>query len=380
MDKPSPFQAQYPLSKRKIVKKMLALILGFGILFVFLGGMLILPWLSDPENGQAVTVFLLAAAIPLIFIALIVVGLHYVYYLSYIRRYYYDCGEDFITIQKGVFGPREIHVQYQKIQDVYVDQDIWDRMLGIYDVHIASATSASGMAAHIDGVDGPVAEALKNLILGKIKGSSMGGGGAVSVAAGIPQAPAPRIAPAQLSEPVNQVTYPIETSWRLVSMLQSFFSALVTIAFLSFYFSVKADANISLGEMFRYWLPSVIVLSVVYVVFRLVWLSIWMKKYKFEFLPEFIFLSSGVISREERHLPYTVIQDVAISQGVIARMFGLADVKIENAAQMMVGSGRGATVANGGIVIPGQTLARAQKLVEVVRSITNKQGASQSGL
>ena len=59
--------------------------------------------------------------------------------------------------------PAQIHVQYGKIQDVYVDQDLLDRILGIYDVHISSATYSSGIEAHIDGVDKVGAEGLKNL-------------------------------------------------------------------------------------------------------------------------------------------------------------------------------------------------------------------------
>ncbi|MEI7478082.1 MAG: hypothetical protein WCJ81_06425 [bacterium] len=52
-----------------------------------------------------------------------------VYIKTYIKRYYY-AGEDyFITIKKGVFTTAEIHVQWGKIQDVYVDQDIVDRIL-----------------------------------------------------------------------------------------------------------------------------------------------------------------------------------------------------------------------------------------------------------
>jgi membrane protein YdbS with pleckstrin-like domain len=73
-----------------------------------------------------------------------------------------------LIIRKGVFAPQEITVPFGRIQDVYVDQDIFDRLLGIYDVHISTATAASTVRAHIDGVDKKVAEELRTLILDKV--------------------------------------------------------------------------------------------------------------------------------------------------------------------------------------------------------------------
>src|SRR6185503_6801296 len=74
-------------------------------------------------------------------------GINFWYQWAYIQRYYYSADADFLTIKKGVIMPAEIHVQYRKIQDVYVDQDLTDRIFGIYDVHVASATATSAMEA-----------------------------------------------------------------------------------------------------------------------------------------------------------------------------------------------------------------------------------------
>ena len=92
------------------------------------------------------------------------------YIKTYIKKYYYTAEEYFITIRKGVFTTAEIHIQREKIQDVYVDQDIVDRIMGLYDVHVASTTSASSIEAHIDGLDKQSAEGLKQYLLDKISG------------------------------------------------------------------------------------------------------------------------------------------------------------------------------------------------------------------
>ena len=115
---------------------------------------------QHPDN--AIGSFLLSSVLVTLGSLILVAVLYGLYISAYIRRYYYDASEQFLTIQKGVFAPTEIHVPYGKIQDVYVDQDVLDRIMGLYDVHIASATATSGIEAHIDGVDTRVAENLKN--------------------------------------------------------------------------------------------------------------------------------------------------------------------------------------------------------------------------
>lgn len=46
-----------------------------------------------------------------------------------------------------------------------VDQDLLDRIFGLYDVHLSSATISSGFEAHIDGVEKPAADGLRQLLL-----------------------------------------------------------------------------------------------------------------------------------------------------------------------------------------------------------------------
>ena len=50
-----------------------------------------------------------------------------------------------------------------------MDQDILDRIFGLWDVHVSTATNMSGAEAHIDGVKHDNANAIKELILAKIR-------------------------------------------------------------------------------------------------------------------------------------------------------------------------------------------------------------------
>lgn len=92
----------------------------------------------------------------------------YQFQIWYFQVYFYDLTDDFIIIRKRVITPREITIPYERVQDIYVDQDLFDRIFGLYDVHLSSATISSGMEAHIDGVEKTAADGLRKIILEKV--------------------------------------------------------------------------------------------------------------------------------------------------------------------------------------------------------------------
>lgn len=96
---------------------------------------------------------------------IIIVTLNYLYQKWYFDTYYYDLQQDYIVIRKDPITPREITIPYERIQDVYVDQDLYDRIFGLFDVHLSSATISSGMEAHIDGLEKPAADGLRAALL-----------------------------------------------------------------------------------------------------------------------------------------------------------------------------------------------------------------------
>ena len=159
----------FPLSTKKIIKKTIISSLNYIIFSFIIFTTIIFNFNStDSVNPDLLSFMKLGTFVILGFLFLIIL-LNYLYQRWYFAVYFYDLNNDYIVIKKGPITPKEITIPYERIQDVYVDQDLLDRILGIYDVHISSATISSGLEAHIDGVEIESANGLRNLILETIK-------------------------------------------------------------------------------------------------------------------------------------------------------------------------------------------------------------------
>lgn len=108
---------------------------------------------------------IVTSALITLFIFLAIFAVTYFYQRWYFAVYFYDLTDSFIIIKKGVVTPREISIPYERVQDVYVDQDIFDRIFSLYDVHLSSATVSSGYEAHIDGLEHTAAMGLREILL-----------------------------------------------------------------------------------------------------------------------------------------------------------------------------------------------------------------------
>lgn len=163
----SKTRERYPLSPSKPIKKTISSTVGLVILFLILYGAGIpLSKLIVPSGGFQIPGFWYFLAIigGLIFLFLVIL-LNYIYQRLYFNSYFYDFADSFIVIRKGVIMPREISIPYERVQDVYVDQDLWDRIFHLYDVHLSTATWTSGIEAHIDGVEKQAADGLREVLL-----------------------------------------------------------------------------------------------------------------------------------------------------------------------------------------------------------------------
>lgn len=159
---------KYPLESRKPLKKTIGgifmFIYMFSLIFIFLfyyflfgGGKSIFQKLNFWE-----ILYISIGIFVLIFI------LKYIYEVFYMKYYFYNLVDKNLIIKKGVFSRNEITLPINRLQDVYVDQDIFDRIFGLYDVHVSSATSISVKLSHIDGLNKENAQIIKNLILSGI--------------------------------------------------------------------------------------------------------------------------------------------------------------------------------------------------------------------
>jgi uncharacterized membrane protein YdbT with pleckstrin-like domain len=361
------FQSTYPLSSRKFWKKFLPSVLPIALFSALAGAFLgiLLPRLFPTSLyplHQGVEALMSAMILSggILFVLLLMV--YAWYYKTYIRLYFYEGEENFLTIKKGVFAPREIHVQYQKVQDVYVDQDILDRIMGLYDVHIASATVASGVEAHIDGVDAVTAEGLKNFILAKVQGASVS-----TVPAGGISSPSP----VSFSSTISSDVYPIRGSWIWLQFVKITITSLFMSAFLTLGIAAKAEK----GD-FTFSFPLFFAVAILWFVLMFVGQVIWKRNYHFTFLPEYIQFNTGILSKSEQHLPYKSIQDVTLIRSFFERIFGLSTVFIENAAQMVIGN----KAVPGGIRLVGLAPTDAEKIVDELKKTVLTKNSSGLGI
>lgn len=169
----APLRSTIPLQKRKILKKtfnsVLKVLIFCGIISLFFWHWIQGSFGDVPESvANSKTYYLV-----LWFLALaMLVFSRMVYQILYFITYHYDVdGENFV-IRKGVFTKREITLPFSKITDVYVDQDISDVMLGLYDVHISTPTVESGRFAHVDGLNRAGSTKLRKLILDSLNRSN----------------------------------------------------------------------------------------------------------------------------------------------------------------------------------------------------------------
>jgi membrane protein YdbS with pleckstrin-like domain len=164
------FLKQYPLSSKKIIKKMVEKI--WAIFLIALGMMSwVLVEYHKKNAHNAYQAGMHYAFLGLLFLLPVLLVCYYFYERWYIATYFYNVSDNLLIIRKGPIAPQEITIPFNRIQDIYLDQDIFDRLIGLYDVHISTATATSGIRAHIDGVDKDVAEKLRELLLEKIENS-----------------------------------------------------------------------------------------------------------------------------------------------------------------------------------------------------------------
>jgi membrane protein YdbS with pleckstrin-like domain len=387
----SPLQQQFPLSPKKYWKKIIPKIIGNLIfcLFLFVMTLAIIGVVDKSLDGYIggphTSATLLLLLIPIV-VFFIIIAFYSWYYKTYIKRYYYAGEEFFITIKKGVFTPSEIHVQWQKIQDVYVDQDIFDRIMGLYDVHIASATVTSGIEAHIDGVDHATAEGLKEFILGKI--SNNGSGNFQNTISSKSPQPKNKFSSSptlsvKLVDEISNVKYPLTKKWFNLKLVSNIMSPFIYWALIGLFiiFDIKVkNTYINIDNIFTIILPIYFMISIISAILQTISLFLWKKNYAFNFTPENIYYSNGVIAISEKNMPYSSIQDVTVQQGFIERLIGLGKVRIANAAQQTVQTSRGRASIFSGIIIQGISIEDANKIAAQLNSIVLNKNSSQYGL
>lgn len=167
----------------------------------------------------------------------------------------------------------------------------------------------------------------------------------------------------QPEDQYNDQNYPIEPVWALKSTFVSlialpFLVALFTFIFWDNFQAISSSKHTYSGLMYA----GIFILAVPFHFFANI---IRRATFHYQFEKKFFNLRQGLINRQNRQLPYGVIQNVIITRGILDRLFGLATLTIQNATQSTAIDIKSQTRGSAGffgntIQIPGLTKEDAE--------------------
>jgi membrane protein YdbS with pleckstrin-like domain len=150
---------KFPLEKRKILKKSISLTFWA---FVAIGIITSIIYSIEPFWGNLLLNFLII--FPFVFFPV-----KLIHEIFYFKNYHYSENNEVLVLRKGVITITEVTIPYNKVQNIFVNQDLFDRIFKLYDVHLSTIGTVSQMELHIDGVSKETAEKLRDWLLNRIK-------------------------------------------------------------------------------------------------------------------------------------------------------------------------------------------------------------------
>ena len=332
-----------PLEKRKIYKKTLESLAFLSVILLFGGILMIFNYLEPELNMWWAPVLVFGIAF------LSIIGT-YIYQIFYYKFYYYNFKEDGAEIKKGVISQSTGHVRYERIQNIFVDQDILDRFFRLYDVHYETAGETSGTYSHVDGLNKENSEKLVDFLNNKLFRKD--------------NITKQSITKSQVSsnyqttskstgEVIDRMVAPISS--RII--IKDSISQTLYVVFLIFFigtvfFGENSDITISTPTVFSV-ATLIIIISLIS---SLIYQKIWFKNFYFQFSDNSGLIRSQVIALSSSYVYYDKIQNINVTQGLLERIFGLFSVTIETAAESSNKDEKA------GLQIPGLTKSDAEKI------------------
>lgn len=131
-----------------------------------------------------------------------------------------------------------------------------------------------------------------------------------------------------MNEVITEKDYPVEWLWVFKSAFRSILGLIIIVPF--FLYPLTNDIR-SPGTNFNLKLYLIILIG--FVPFRLVINILRRATFHYSVEDKFLTLRQGILSKQQRHVPYGVIQTLFVKQDLFDRILGLASLTIENAAQ-----------------------------------------------
>ena len=318
-----------PLSSKKIIKKTITryikwfwflLLFIFPILFGFYSSLtmekstcsMLPPSMPSSYCGQPGTSpipkIILAALLSVVILLIPILIYEYFYY----RLYYYEFTEDKATIRKGVVSRATGLIRYERLQNIYIDQDFLDRIFGLYDVHYETAGEKSGFYSHVDGLNKENADKLVSFLEEKTRQPMP----VQKVSGGIAQLEVNQeeVKGGEISireYPLSEaVIISMTIGWIFILSLMTFWIPLIFRSIVIFLFGF----------------PAILIISFVYS-----W--VWYKNFYFNFSQDKGEIRSKVIGQSVSYLYYDRIQNINVSQSLFDRLFGIFTITIVTAGE-----------------------------------------------
>ncbi|MFC2163312.1 PH domain-containing protein [Candidatus Altiarchaeota archaeon] len=307
---------KYPLQKEKILKRTIWTLVPLSLVFTALA----LLMASTGWTPAGITYLHVAW---ILFVAHV---FNYFYNTLYLRNYYYDLEDDELVIGKGVVSTWRNSLPAHKIQDVYLNQDAFDRIFGLYDLHFTTASIASG-EAHIDGLTRSDAIKLRSMLIGwitKTRGfDSEGDKEYLPAKAGVLMASLATVSIIALFMAflyaVRLAPFAEDFPWLVIQCKQLWRSMLRT-----------------LGAGWRHVWAAGLVTYAAAVFFA------YLEESARRYVPrdKGVFIKSGYFIPREDYYFYRNIQDVHECQGLIGKMLGIRTLEIRTMTSGSARSGR----------------------------------------
>lgn len=185
---------------------------------------------------------------------------------------------------------------------------------------------------------------------------------------------------------ITENDYPVESNWILKIPINFLISTIITIIFFSL-FLIPIAIFSNEGWVIFFVIIAIVIIMVGIGVLSTIVASLSRDNFHYSIEKEFMIFHQGILTKQQKNLPYGVIQNLIVSQDIADRFLGLTSLSIENAS-----FGGGQTYARGqtagswiGFVgnvatIPGLTKHNAEILKNILLdkmrefSATNKSG------
>ena len=131
-----------------------------------------------------------------------------------------------------------------------------------------------------------------------------------------------------MNEIITENDYPVRGLWVLKSAL-GLLTALIILV--SFFLLGVEDENLRFlqYQVVGYYL----IISIAFAFFHIIITILRRMTFHYSVEDKFLILRQGILSKQQRHIPYGVIQNLFVKQDLFDRIFGLASLTIENASQ-----------------------------------------------